>query len=223
LEIFPENAVKVSMQESGLKKIVFASRNKGKIEEMQALLAECGVTLRSLDDYPNLPDIHEDGNTFLDNALKKARTIAELTGEMVLADDSGLEVALLGGAPGIYSARYAGDNADDEKNIRKLLSNLEGVPPEKRNAAFRCILVLYQPDGCYHAFDGRWEGRIAEAPTGKRGFGYDPVFYLPEQGVTAAELPTELKNRISHRAKAAEKLKIRLQKDLIKTGRSAAR
>jgi XTP/dITP diphosphohydrolase len=200
------------MQEYGLKKIVFASRNRGKIEEMQALLAECKVTLQSLDDYPNLPDISEDGNSFLANALKKARVIAELTEEMVLADDSGLEVTALDGAPGIYSARYAEDSPDDEKNILKLLSNLEGVPPEERDAAFRCILVLYLPDGCYHAFDGKWEGRIAEIPAGKGGFGYDPVFYLPEQGVTVAQLPVGIKNRISHRAKAAEKLKVWLQK-----------
>jgi XTP/dITP diphosphohydrolase len=200
------------MQECGLKKIVLASRNRGKIEEIQALLAESGVTLQSLDDYPNLPDIREDGNSFLDNALTKAKTIAELTGETVLADDSGLEVTALGGAPGIYSARYAGDSADDNKNILKLLSNLEGVPPEEREAAFRCILVLYRSDGRYDAFDGKWEGRIAEVPAGKGGFGYDPVFYLPEQGVTAAELPAEIKNRISHRAKAVEKLKIWLQK-----------
>jgi XTP/dITP diphosphohydrolase len=200
------------MRECGLKKIVLASRNRGKIEEIQTLLAESGVTLQSLDDYPNIPDIREDGNSFLDNALTKAKTIAKLTGETALADDSGLEVTALGGAPGIYSARYAGDSADDNKNILKLLSNLEGVPLEERVAAFRCILVLYRSDGHYYAFDGKWEGRIAEAPAGQGGFGYDPVFYLPEQGVTAAELPAEIKNRISHRAKAVEKLKIWLQK-----------
>jgi XTP/dITP diphosphohydrolase len=206
------------MQESKLKKIVFASRNRGKIKEIQALLAECGVILQSLDDYPELPDISEDGNSFLANALKKARTIAKLTGEIVLADDSGLEVAVLDGAPGIYSARYAGDNADDEKNILKLLSDLEGVPPAEREAAFRCILVICQPDGHYHTFDGRWEGRIAEVPAGKGGFGYDPVFYLPEQGVTVAELPAGIKNRISHRAKAAEKLRVWLQEGTHENG-----
>jgi len=206
------------MQEDGLKKIVFASRNRGKIEEIQALLAECGVTLQSLDDYPNLPEISEDGNSFLENALKKARTIAELTGEMVLADDSGLEVTALEGAPGVRSARYAGDSADDEKNILKLLGDLEGVPSGEREAVFRCILVLCRPDGRYHAFDGRWEGRIAEVPAGKGGFGYDPVFYLPEQGVTVAKLPAGMKNRISHRAKAAEKLKVWLQKGTHENG-----
>lgn len=199
------------MQKCGLKKILFASRNRGKIEEIRALLAECGVTLQSLDDYPNLPEISEDGNSFLENALKKARPVAELTGETVLADDSGLEVAALDGAPGIHSARYAGDSADDEKNILKLLGDLQGVPPEEREGSFRCILVLCRPDGRYHAFDGKWEGRIAETPAGKGGFGYDPVFYLPEHGVTAAELPAGIKNRISHRAKAAGKLVLWLQ------------
>jgi XTP/dITP diphosphohydrolase len=206
------------MRKSGLKKILFASRNRGKIEEIRALLKGCGVTLQSLDDYPNLPEISEDGNSFLENALKKARPIAELTGEMVLADDSGLEVAALDGAPGIHSARYAGVNADDEKNILKLLGELQGVPREERDAAFRCILVLCRPDGRYHAFDGRWEGRIAEIPAGKRGFGYDPVFYLPEQGVTAAELPDGIKNRISHRAKAAGKLILWLQRGTDENG-----
>jgi XTP/dITP diphosphohydrolase len=211
------------MSKTGMKKIIFASRNRGKIEEMQALLAKCGVTLQSLDDYPDLPDISEDGNSFLANALKKARAIAELTGETVLADDSGLEVRALDGAPGVYSARYAGEGADEEKNILKLLHDLEDVPPEEREAAFRCVLVLYLPDGRYHTFDGKWEGRIAETPAGKGGFGYDPVFYLPERGVTVAELPAGIKNRISHRAKAVEKLKVWLQREFMKTGRSAAR
>jgi XTP/dITP diphosphohydrolase len=213
-----ESARYLSIPKPGMEKIIFASRNRGKIEEIKALLADIEVTLQSLDEYPNLPDVREDGDSFLDNALKKARTIAELTGETVLADDSGLEVTILGGAPGIYSARYAGDGADDEKNILKLLRNLEGVPSEEREAAFRCVLVLYRPDGRYHTFDGRWEGVISEAPVGKGGFGYDPVFYLPEQGVSAAELPAGIKNRISHRAKAAEKLIIWLQQGTHKNG-----
>ena len=141
--------------ESGLKRMVFASRNRGKIKEIQALLTDSGVTLHSLEDYPDLPEIQEDGSSFLENALKKARTIAELTGEVVLADDSGLEVEALHGAPGIYSARYAGEEGDDGKNIRKLLKNLRGVPPAGREAVFRCVLVLCRPDGRYQAFDGQ--------------------------------------------------------------------
>ncbi|MEW6334158.1 MAG: XTP/dITP diphosphatase [Thermodesulfobacteriota bacterium] len=190
-----------------MKDIIIASRNRGKIGEIRSMLAECGVTLRSLDEYPNLPEVSEDGNSFLDNALKKAKQVAELTGKTVLADDSGLEVDALGGAPGIHSARYAGGGADDETNVRKLLGELQGVPPGKRGAAFRCVLVLCRPDGRFHVFDGKWEGRIAEAPAGKGGFGYDPVFYLPGEGATAAELPAGIKNRISHRAKAAAKLR----------------
>lgn len=196
-----------------MKKIIFASRNRGKHDEMRAMLAGCGVTLSSMEDYPHLPDIREDGDSFLDNAIIKARTVSRLTGEMALADDSGLEVRVLGGAPGIYSARYAGEDADDDKNIRKLLSDLEGVPPEDRDAAFRCVLVLCHPDGSYHAFEGRWEGRVAETRAGEGGFGYDPVFYVPEKGVTAAELPVRLKNRISHRGKASEKLRAWLEKE----------
>lgn len=201
-----ESVPRLFMSQPVLKTIIISSRNRGKIEEIRAMMAGSGVNLRSLDDYPNLPEVIEDGSSFLENALKKARPIAELTGEMVLADDSGLEVAALGGAPGIHSARYAGDDADDEKNVRKLLSELQGVPPEKRGAIFRCVLVLCRPDGRFQAFNGSWEGRIVEIPAGKRGFGYDPVFYLPDEGVTAAELRGEIKNRISHRGKAAAEL-----------------
>ena len=207
-----------SPQESGLKRIVFASRNRGKIKEIQALLTDSGMTLHSLEDYPDLPEIQEDGKSFLENALKKARTIAELTGEVVLADDSGLEVEALHGAPGIYSARYAGEEGDDGKNNLKLLTDLQGVPPAGREAVFRCILVLCRPDGRYQSFDGIWEGRIAEAPAGQGGFGYDPVFYLPERGITVAELPAEIKNRISHRAKAVAKLKVWLEKRILENG-----
>ncbi len=182
------------------------------------MLAGSGTAVGTLDDYPDLPEIVEDGSTFLENALKKARTIAELTGETCLADDSGLEVQALEGAPGIYSSRYAGDGAGDAENIRKLLDDLKGVPPAEREAAFRCVLVLSRPDGRYHSFDGRWAGRIAEEPAGKGGFGYDPVFFLPERGVTVAELPAEIKNRISHRAEAFAKLNAWLQKELKENG-----
>jgi XTP/dITP diphosphohydrolase len=208
---------------SRLKKLIFASRNRGKIKEIQAMLADLGIALHSLDDFPNIPEIVEDGETFLENAFKKARTVAELTGENVLADDSGLEVKVLKGAPGIHSSRYAGSEADDGKNIRKLLKAMRGVPPEGREAAFRCVLVLFLSDGHYETFEGRWEGRIAEAPRGQGGFGYDPVFYLPESGLTVAELSPEVKNAISHRARAFEKLRDRLRQETGKTGCSAVR
>ena len=193
-----------------LRKIVLASKNKGKLRELTALLADEGVTLASLNDYPKIPEVVEDGQSFFENALKKARAVAGASGEAALADDSGLEVEALGGAPGIRSARYAGEPADDRRNIRKLLEELDGVPREKRRAAFRCVLVLCTPDGECESFDGRWEGSIAEEPAGQGGFGYDPVFYVPELGKTVAELPAETKNRLSHRARALLKFKERL-------------
>jgi XTP/dITP diphosphohydrolase len=175
------------------------------------MLEGLGVSLLSLNEYPEIPEIVEDGDSFLENAMKKARTAAERTGEWTLADDSGLEVEALGGAPGIFSSRYAGEDANDGRNIRKLLEDLKGVPPGKRGAAFRCVLVLCAADGRYEAFEGRWEGRIAEAPAGEGGFGYDPVFFLPDRGMTVAQLPREIKNRISHRARAFEKLREKLR------------
>ena len=175
------------------------------------MFAELGISLFSLNDYPGIPEIVEDGKSFLENAVKKSRTVAEATGEIVLADDSGLEVDALGGAPGIHSARYAGTDADDLQNNRKLLHDLKGVPAASRGASFRCVLVLYPPDGRYEAFEGRWEGRIAEAPVGNGGFGYDPLFFLPGEGMTVAQLSPEAKNRVSHRAQAFSKLKERLQ------------
>jgi XTP/dITP diphosphohydrolase len=174
------------------------------------MLADLGISLFSLNDYPAIPGIVEDGKSFLENALKKGRTVAEVTGEVVLADDSGLEVDALGGAPGIYSARYAGNDADDLQNNRKLLHDLKGVPTANRGAAFRCVLVLYPPNGRYEFFEGRWEGRIAEELVGKGGFGYDPLFFLPGEKMTVSQLPPEVKNRVSHRAQAFAKLKERL-------------
>ncbi len=171
------------------------------------MMADVGVAIRSLEDYPELPEIVEDGTSFFENAFKKAQTAANLTGEIALADDSGLEIAALNGAPGIYSSRYAGDDADDAKNIRKLLHDLRGVPPAERGASFRCVLVLCRPDGHYESFEGSWTGRITEEPAGEGGFGYDPIFFLPEQGVTVAELSPDVKNRISHRAQAFAKLR----------------
>ncbi len=175
------------------------------------MLMDLGISLFSLNDYPEIPEIVEDGKSFLENALKKCRTVAEATGKIVLADDSGLEVDALDGAPGIHSARYAGNTADDQQNNRKLLHDLKGIPAANRKAAFRCVLVLYSPDGRYEAFEGRWEGRIAEVPAGKGGFGYDPLFFLPGEGMTVAQLSPEVKNRISHRAQAFAKLKERLR------------
>jgi XTP/dITP diphosphohydrolase len=166
-----------------------------------------GVALCSLYDYDGVPEILEDGASFFDNALKKAKAVSEWTGETALADDSGLEVDALEGAPGIYSARYAGLGASDAANIEKLLRDLDGVPPERRSCAFRCVLVLYESDGRFSKFEGSWHGRIAEKASGTSGFGYDPVFIVPELSKTAAELTPEVKNQLSHRALAFRRLK----------------
>jgi XTP/dITP diphosphohydrolase len=176
------------------------------------LLEGVDITLLSLYDYNDVPEIIENGQSFFENALKKARIVSEWTGETALADDSGLEVDALGGAPGIYSARYAGDDATDAGNIRKLLEDLRDIKPDKRGGAFRCVLVLYEPGGHFESFEGRWQGQIADKPAGTGGFGYDPVFFLPELSLTAAQLPLALKNQLSHRAKAFLELKNYLQK-----------
>ncbi len=188
-------------------KIVFASKNKGKIRELKALLTGMNVDLLSLQDYPDAPSIREDGHTFLENALKKARIISEYTGRTVIADDSGLEVDCLEGAPGIHSARYSGVGATDGKNILKLLEEMDGVPGEQRGAAFRCVLVLYRTDGTFETFEGELRGTISREPSGNEGFGYDPVFIVPGYGMTVAELDPGTKNMISHRGLAFAKLK----------------
>jgi len=197
-------------------KIVFATRNKGKVKEVKEMLQGIDVELFSLSDYDNVPEIVEDGATFLENALKKARTISVFTKEKVLADDSGLQVDILGGEPGIKSARYAGINATDDDNNRKLLVKLKGIPPQKRKASFFCALVLCDPDGKYKHYEASWRGVIVDAPRGENGFGYDPIFMVPDLQMTAAELPPEIKNEISHRGQAfallRKGLKIELEK-----------
>jgi XTP/dITP diphosphohydrolase len=188
-------------------KIVFASRNEGKVQEIKAMLAGTGIELVSLNSYEDLPEIVEDGKSFLENALKKARVISGLTGEMVLADDSGLQVDILKGEPGIYSSRYAGEQANDKENNAKLLAQLKNVPAEKRVASFQCVLVLYKKDGSYKSFSGKWSGQIIDEARGANGFGYDPIFWVPELNKTAAELPPEIKNKVSHRGQAVAQLK----------------
>ncbi|MDM7988015.1 MAG: XTP/dITP diphosphatase [Smithella sp.] len=195
-------------------KIVFASSNEGKVKEIREMLDGMGVELVSLKNYGGAPEIVEDGKTFLENALKKARTISAFTGETVLADDSGLMVEALGGEPGIYSARYAGEKATDDDNIDLLLSRLKNISQEKRTAFFCCALVLYRTDGSYDSFESKWPGMIIDDRRGDNGFGYDPVFYVPELKKTAAEMPPELKNRVSHRGQAFAKLKNALEAKL---------
>lgn len=182
--------------------LLVATRNAGKLREIAALLEGSGIVLRGLGDFPELPEVEEDGATFAENAQKKAATIARLSGRLTLADDSGLEVEALGGAPGVISARYAGVQGDDSGNNRKLLQELAGVAPERRGAAFVCAMALCTPDGeCRHFF-GRLPGMILESPRGAGGFGYDPLFYVPAHGQTLAELPLAEKNAISHRGQA---------------------
>ena len=187
--------------------IVLATRNKGKLKELEALLAGMPIGITSLADHPEIPEIVEDGATFLDNALKKARTVVELTERWALADDSGLTVEALGGEPGVHSARYAGRNGDHAANNEKLLREMRDVPEGKRRAAFVCTMVLAAPDGREWDVDGRCEGEIGFELTGSGGFGYDPLFYVPQFGKTMAELTMEGKNRISHRGKALRRMK----------------
>jgi XTP/dITP diphosphohydrolase len=187
--------------------LVLATKNRGKIREIETTLAIPGLTYLSLNDFAEIPDIVEDGASFLDNALKKAQTVSQILHLPVLADDSGLEVDCLQGAPGIYSARFAGPQATDQENIKKLLTMLVRIPEDKRQARFVCVLVLYSPSGQWFQTEGTCEGRITAFPEGSEGFGYDPVFYLPDRRKTMAELPLEEKNRISHRARALEKIR----------------
>lgn len=182
--------------------LIVATGNAGKLKEIRRLLEGSGIEVKGLDAFPELPEVEEDGETFKQNARKKASVIAGKTGCLTLADDSGLTVEALDGRPGIYSARYAGESANDADNNRKLLQELADVSIDKRQAAFCCVMALCQPEGDCHFFSGRLEGVIAEAPRGEGGFGYDPLFLVKEYGKTLAELPMEVKNRISHRGQA---------------------
>lgn len=187
-------------------KIIIATKNKGKAEEFRAIFKDKGIDIETLADYPDLPEVEETGKTFAENALLKAETIHQALGEMVLADDSGLSVDALNGEPGIYSARYAGPEKDDQKNYEKLLANLEAVPEEDRTAHFSCTLALVDDKREPLIIEGILKGRILEEPRGENGFGYDPVFYIPDLGKSSAELSADQKNKISHRGKAIEEL-----------------
>ena len=187
--------------------VVIATRNQGKLREIEVILAPLGLKMLSLKDFPELPEIVEDGLTFAENAKKKAREVARKTGRLTIADDSGLAVDALQGRPGVFSSRYAGEKATDQQRYQKLLAEMAGIPEAQRGAAFICSVAVASPGGRIKIVQGECRGRIAFAPRGSHGFGYDPIFYLPEFGKTMAELPPEIKNRISHRARALEKLK----------------
>lgn len=187
-------------------KLIIASNNAHKLTEIKAILGDHFEEILSLREAGIDHETVEDCDTFLGNAGKKAREIAQLAGCCALADDSGLCVDALGGAPGVFSARYSGVHGDDAANNRKLLRELEQVPDEERGAHFTCAIVLARPDGTEIAAEGYFYGRIAHSESGSNGFGYDPLFYLPEYGCTSAELAPEEKNRISHRANALRQL-----------------
>jgi len=184
-------------------KLLIATHNAGKKAEYTELLQGLDLELITLAELEVGLVIAEDGATFAQNALLKARSYAAATGLLTLADDSGLEVDALGGAPGVHTARYGGEGLSDEERYWLLLQNLKGVPDERRGARFRCVIALAWPNGHTELAEGNCEGRIAHEPRGEGGFGYDPIFDLPEFGCTMAELPAEVKNRISHRARAA--------------------
>jgi XTP/dITP diphosphohydrolase len=194
--------------------IIVATKNKGKLVEIKDLLKDLPVKVSSLEDYPEIPEIAEDKETFLENSRKKAAVVAEATGKWSLADDSGLVVEALKGGPGVRSARYAGRQGDHAANNRKLLEEMKDVPDGKRKARFVCAMVITSPDGRQWDIEERCEGEILRELKGSRGFGYDPLFFIPDKGKTMAELPLEEKNKISHRGKALRHMKEVLKKVL---------
>jgi XTP/dITP diphosphohydrolase len=182
--------------------LLIATSNRGKLREVSAMLAGAKITLHTLDEFPDMTEAVEDGATFEENAQKKAMHYHRLTGMITLADDSGLEVDVLDGAPGINSARFSGRHGDDAANNAKLIELLRGVPMERRTARFRCVMALAHESVLVATVQGTVEGLIIEEPAGHEGFGYDPHFFLPELGQTKAQLPLEIKNRLSHRGQA---------------------
>jgi len=188
-------------------KLLIATHNLGKLREYAEIFADLPTTLVSLQEEGITESIPEDGDTYRENAQRKALAYAEHSGLLTLADDSGLEVDALDGAPGVHTARFAGPAANDEERYRLLLQKMAGIEWERRTARFRCVVCIATPEGETFIAEGVCEGYIANEPRGTGGFGYDPVFYLPQHGCTMAELPAEVKNRISHRARAARNAK----------------
>ena len=187
--------------------LIVATRNKGKIREIREALKGLGLRIYALSDFSDGPEIEEDGKSFAENALKKARFYSKVFGKLTLADDSGLEVECLKGLPGIYSARYAGKGASTRDNNQKLLNEMEGISLSKRGARFKCVMAMVSPDGREAIAEGSCKGRIGFEEKGRKGFGYDPLFILPKYGKTMAELSLKEKNKMSHRGKALRKLK----------------
>lgn len=185
-----------------IRQLVLATRNRHKAQELASLLSDLGISIRTMDAFPQVPDVIEDGTTCEANAIKKAKAVSRATGLLAVADDTGLEVDALGGRPGVYAARYAGEHVTYEDNWRKLLRELSGVPHDRRTARFITVAAIASPSGEVQVAEGQLQGVITEEPAGAQGFGYDPVFFVPELGKTLAELSPDEKNRISHRAKA---------------------
>jgi XTP/dITP diphosphohydrolase len=198
-----------------IRELVLATRNCNKAIELVALLGDLGIKIRTLDEFPDAPEVVEDGDTCEANAVKKARAIAEFTGLPAVADDTGLEVDALGGRPGVYAARYAGEHATYEDNCQKLLRELTGVPREQRTARFLTVAAIALPSNGIRVAQGTLEGVIAEEASGTLGFGYDPVFLIPELGKTLARLSVDQKNTISHRAKAFAKVREMLSGSMV--------
>lgn len=186
--------------------IVIATNNIGKVKEFEGLLKPCGYEVKSLKDFPEIADIEETGTTFEENASIKAEYLSEKLNCLVIADDSGLEVDALNGEPGVYSARYAGVEKDDEKNLQLVLTKLKDVPIKERGGRFVCVMALAKPNVQTKTYRGICEGIIIDEKRGENGFGYDPIFYLPSFGCTTAELTREQKGEISHRGKALRML-----------------
>lgn len=190
-----------------MNEIIVATKNRGKARDFIGMFEPLGLTVKTLNDYEEIEDVEETGTTFEENAVIKAETVAKRLGRIVIADDSGLIVDALNGEPGIYSARYAGEQKDDEANIDKVLQKLKGVPDNERTARYYCALALAFPDGRTTTVNGTCEGVILHERRGNNGFGYDPIFYMSEMDKTMAEITLEEKNQISHRAEAMRKLK----------------
>ncbi|RLE08699.1 non-canonical purine NTP pyrophosphatase [Candidatus Aerophobetes bacterium] len=192
--------------------VVLATKNLDKIEEIKEILKDLGIKILTFKDFPDFPIVKEDKDTLEGNALKKARAIARFTGKVALADDSGLEVEALGGAPGVFSSRFAGEDATYEDNNRKLLSLLKGISLKKRRATFRCVIAISDPKGSEKIVEGVCRGKIIEENRGDNGFGYDPLFQPEGFTKTFAQMSPREKNQISHRAKALKKAKEALRK-----------
>jgi XTP/dITP diphosphohydrolase len=198
--------------------VVLATHNPHKIKEIMAIFSDTPITFLTLDNYPEAPVVVEDGKTLEENAQKKAYEIARFTKHIALADDSGLEVDFLDGMPGVFSARFAGKACSFADNNRKLLVLMKGVPTEHRKARFRCVMALAVPKGATQTVDGTLSGYITDRPRGEEGFGYDPVFLVPDKGKTLAELGPTLKNSLSHRYKALQAIKpilLRLRENIL--------